>query len=134
MTEEELLSYRCFPVGTEKLYPFIEESMESMVQAFADHLTIGKSGSTRNSDLHTYVSSEGKVEYRIPAYANTCKLLTGRLPEDKMVLFRQIGTDGRLIAEFVVKSPYTEFDLKEGAVKVDVLGEVDIYETIFVYL
>ena len=134
MTEEEQLSYRCFPVGTEKLYPFIEDSMESMLQGFAEHLSIGKSGGTRDSDLHTYVSSNGKIEFKIPAYANTCKLLTGRLPEDKMVLFRQIGTDGRLIAEFVVKSPYTEFDLKEGSVKVDVLGEVDIYETIFVYL
>ena len=134
MTEEELLSYRCFPVGTEKLYPFIEQSMESMVQAFAEDLNIGRSGVTRNSDLHTCVNSNGKIEFKIPAYANTCKLLTGRLPEDKVVLFRQLGTDGRLIAEFVVKSPYTEFDLKEGAVKVDVLGEVDIYETIFVYL
>ena len=134
MTEEEQLSCRCFPVGTEKLYPFIEDSMESMLQGFAEHLSIGKSGGTRDSDLHTYVSSNGKIEFKIPAYANTCKLLTGRLPEDKMVLFRQIGTDGRLIAEFVVKSPYTEFDLKEGSAKVDVLGEVDIYETIFVYL
>ena len=49
-------------------------------------------------------------------------------------IFRQLNTKGELVAEFVVRSPYTEFDLKEGAVKVDVLGEVDIYETIFVYL
>ena len=51
-----------------------------------------------------------------------------------MVLFRQLGTDGSLIAEFAVRSAYSEFDLKEGAVKVDVLGDVDIYESIFVYL
>lgn len=134
MTEDEILSYRCFPVGTEKLYPFIEQSMESMVQAFADQLTKGKSGGMLDSDLHTFVSSEGKIEFKIPAYANTCRLLTGRLSDDKQVLFRQLDKYGKLVAEFVVKSPYTEFDLKEGAVKVDVLGEVDIYETIFVYL
>ena len=51
-----------------------------------------------------------------------------------MVYFRQLGTDGRLIAEFRVRSPFMTFDLKAGAVKVDVLGNVDIYETIFVDL
>jgi hypothetical protein len=134
MTEEELLAYRCFPVGTEKLYPFIKRSMESMVEAFAERLTKGGSDGRIPIDLHTCVRSEGKIEFKIPAYANTCRLLTGRLSDDRQVLFRQLGADGRLVAEFVVKSPYTEFDLKEGAVKVDVLGEVDIYETIFVYL
>ena len=74
------------------------------------------------------------MEYKIPSNANTCRLLTGPLPKDTQVLFRQLDTKGRLVAEFIVKSPYTEFDLKEGSIKVDVLGEVDIYETIFVYL
>ena len=134
MKEEELLAYRCFPVGTEKLYPFIKQSMESLVTAFADRLTKGRSDGQIVTDLHTCVSSDGKIEFKIPAYSNTCRLLTGSLSDDKQVLFRQLGADGRLVAEFVVKSPYTEFDLKEGALKVDVLGEVDIYETIFVYL
>lgn len=146
VTEEELLSYRCFPVGEGKLHPFCEQAMNQMIEGFAQRLSEGSSpqnlaatlfqgpDAALDSDYHTSVPSSGHIEFPIPAYANTCRLLTGPLPEDGTVLFRQIGTDGGLIAEFVVKSPYTEFDLKEGAVKVDVLGEVDIYESIFVYL
>ena len=70
----------------------------------------------------------------IPHDTNTCRVLTGRIPDNQTVLFRQLDAKGKLVAEYVVKSPYMEFDLKEGAVMVDVLGEVDIYETIFVYL
>jgi hypothetical protein len=74
------------------------------------------------------------MEFAIPAQANTCHLLTGPLPQGRRILFRQLGTDGSLVAEFIVRSPYTTFNLKNGAVKVDVLGDVEIYETIFVDL
>lgn len=127
MTEEEILSYRFYPVGGNKLQPFCENAMKGMLDAFAARLNV-------DSDLRSSVSSAGHIEYRIPQSAVACRLLTGRLPENETVLFRQIAADGSLVAEFVVKSPYTEFDLKKGAVKVDVLGDVDIYETIFVYL
>ena len=127
MTEEETLSYGFYPVGANKLQPFCENAMKGMLDAFAARLNV-------DSDLRSSVSSAGHIEYRIPQSAVACRLLTGRLPENETVLFRQIAADGSLVAEFVVKSPYTEFDLKKGAVKVDVLGDVDIYETIFVYL
>lgn len=131
MSQEEQISYSCYPVGENVLQPFCEDIMKEMIDSFSLQLT---GGTSKPLDFSTYTSSSGRVEYNIPAYANTCRLLTGRLPENGEVLFRQLNTKGELVAEFVVRSPYTEFDLKEGSIKVDVLGEVDIYETIFVYL
>lgn len=131
MTPQEQISYSCYPVGQTKLQPFCEGIMKEMIDAFSATLT---RGANVKVDFQNFTSSTGRVEYNIPANTNTCRLLTGRLPENGMVLFRQLNTKGELVAEFVVRSPYTEFDLKEGSVKVDVLGEVDIYETIFVYL
>ena len=131
MTTEEQISYSCYPVGMNMLQPFCEDMMKEMIVSFSSRLTGGKSTTL---DFTTYTTSAGRVEYNIPAYANTCRLLTGCLPENEEVIFRQLNTKGELVAEFVVRSPYTEFDLKDGSVKVDVLGEVDIYETIFVYL
>lgn len=131
MTPEEQISYSCYPVGESILHPFCENITREMIDMFSTRLT---GGSSKNVDFTTYTSSVGRIEYNIPASANTCRLLTGRLSENEPVIFRQLNTKGELVAEFVVRSPYTEFDLKEGSVKVDVLGEVDIYETIFVYL
>ena len=131
MTPEEQISYSCYPVGENKLQPFCEDIMKEMIGLFSSTLT---GGADVKVDFRNYKPSTGRVEYKIPAHANTCRLLTGRLPENETVIFRQLDTKGGLVAEFVVRSPYTEFDLKQGSIKVDVLGEVDIYETIFVYL
>ena len=131
MSPEEQISYSCYPVGAKLLQPFCEKIMKEMIDSFSSHLT---GGASKSLDFTTYTSSSGRIEYKIPAHANTCRLLTGRLSENEQIIFRQLNTKGELVAEFVVRSPYTEFDLKEGSVKVDVLGEVDIYETIFVYL
>jgi hyaluronoglucosaminidase len=145
MSEDEIVSYKSYPVGRNKLHPFCVEALEAMKEGFASMLT-GKTklhnlastlyaaNAALDSDFATCLSSEGHVEFAIPAEANTCHLLTGCLPAGKRVIFRQLRTDGSLVAEFVVKSPYTTFDIKEGAVKVDILGDVDVYENIFVYL
>ena len=74
------------------------------------------------------------MDFAIPAVANTCHLLTGKLPDEKKVFFRQLATDGSLVAEFILKSEYASFNLKTGAVKVDVVGDAEIYECIFVNL
>ena len=146
MTPDEIVSYEQYPVGVTKLHPFCEEAMRDMKAGFTSVLT-GKSvlhnlastlyaapNAALDSDFTTYVSTGGHLEFAIPAEANTCCLLTGKLPSDSRIIFRQLRTDGSLVAEFIVKSPYTKFDLKEGAVKVDILGDVEVYENIFVYL
>ena len=131
MTPQEQISYNCYPVGETKLQPFCENIMKEMIGMFSASLTAGADVKVNFQD---FIPTAGRVEYKIPAHANTCRLLTGRIPENETIIFRQLNTKGELVAEFVVRSPYTEFDLKEGSIKVDVLGDVDIYETIFVYL
>ena len=146
LSPEDSAAFARYPVGSERLLPFCRKTFEDLETAFTEDLT----GQTvlRNlagdlhkapdnafdSDLTTYVNSCGHKEFPIPASANTCHLLLGSDMGDKPVYFRQLGTDGRLIAEFRVRSPFMTFDLKAGAVKVDVMGNVDIYETIFVDL
>lgn len=145
-TSEEIFAYEFYPVGSGKLHPFCMESLEIMKNGFTSVLT-GKKGMdnlastlyvARNEaldfDFTTSVESVGYIDFAIPAVANTCHLLTGKLPDDKKVFFRQLATDGSLVAEFVLKSEYTSFDLKKGAVKVDVVGDAEIYECIFVNL
>lgn len=146
MTAAERSSYEKYPVGAGKLHPFCIDAMEAMREGFASMLTektvlhnlaptlFSELNEALDSDLTTCMDSDGHIEFAIPADANTCHLLTGRIPQGKHVIFRQLRTDGSLVAEFVVKSSYSTFDLKDGAVKVDVLGEVAVYENIFVYL
>ena len=146
MTEDQIVSYEQHPVGAGKLHPFCIEAMEAMKEGFASMLTgktvlhnlastlYSRPNAALDSDFTTSMHSNGHVEFAIPAEANTCHLLTGELPEDERIIFRQLRTDGSLVAEFILKSPYTSFDLKEGAVKVDILGDVQVYENIFVYL
>lgn len=146
MSESDRVAYERHPVGKMKLHPFCVGVMSELTEAFTSMLGGGqklmnlastlyaKPNHALDSDLSTSLHSNGHVVFPVPAQANTCRLLTGRIPEGETVLFRQLATDGSLVAEFVVGSPYTEFDLKEGSVSVDVMGNVDIYETIFVYL
>ena len=146
MSRQELSEYKAHPVGQQKLHPFYVSAMTDLKNAFTDMLT-GDAGlrnlastlsdrriAALDSDFATKVHSDGHIEFAIPADANTCHLLLGRLPKGKRLFFRQIKTDGSLAAEFVVDSPSMTFDIKNGAVKVDVVGDVDIYECIFVSL
>ena len=146
MTGEEIISYVSHPVGENKLHPFCNQAMDAMKKGFTSMLTgdtvlhnlastlYAQSGKALDSDFATFVSTRGHMEFAIPAQANTCHLLTGQLPEDRRIIFRQLKTDGSLAAEYVLRSSYSTFDIKDGAVMVDILGDVDVYEHIFVYL
>lgn len=146
MSGDERISYERYPVGAGKLHPFCVKAMQEMKEAFSSMLSgqtelhnlastlYAEPNEALDSDFDTGVVTEGHMEFAIPAQAQTCHLLTGPLPEDEHVLFRQLATDGSLVAEFVIRSPFNTYDIKEGAVKVDVLGNVEIYETIFVDL
>ena len=131
-TEEDRLSYLQYPVGEKKLYPFCINIMRELTELFSSVITGGVI--SVKPDFTKSVSSNGHIEFEIPADANTCRLLTGPLQDGRLYLFRQLANDGSLVAEHILSSPYSEFDLKEDAVKVDVSGDIDIYETIFVYL
>ncbi|MBE6232942.1 MAG: hypothetical protein E7118_00530 [Bacteroidales bacterium] len=132
MSEQDKESYRKYKSGSVRLQPFYEELMDQLAAAFSEKMTGGKA--MGNLDFLSSTFSEGRVEYKIPKQAAYCRLLTGPLPEGGNVFLRQLASDGSLVAEFVVKAPYTSMEIKNGAVKVDVLGKVEIFETIFVSL
>ena len=145
-TPEQMIAYECYPVGSGKLHPFCMTALEDMKRGFTQmlvgHSTLknlaselsSKQNAALDSDFTTSVSSHGHIQFAIPALANSCHLLTGSLPDGKNVFFRQLATDGSLVAEFKLNSACTSFDIKTGAVKVDVVGDVEIYECIFVNL
>ena len=130
MSEEDRISYEMHPVGMQKLHPFCMSMMKELAEDFSRQLD----GDVRLNNMAMVTSSSGRAEFRLPDEVDICRLLTGVLPEDEIVFFRQFGKDGNLIAEFIIKSTYSEFPIKEGAVVADVLGNVDIYESIFVNL
>lgn len=146
MTPEDISRYKAHLVSQDRMQPFYDNMTRQLEEGFTSRMTgdrelrnlastlYGKDSNALDSDLTTSCASGGYMAFPIPAEANTCVLLTGALPEGERILFRQIATDGNLVAEFVVRSPYTVFDIKDGAVKVDVMGNVEIFETIFVYL
>lgn len=145
-TREQMLAYESYPVGAGKLLPFCIKALEDMRAGFTEMLTgqsgphnlastlTSKANAALDSDFTTWVSTDGHIVFAIPALANTCHLLTGSLPGGKNVFFRQFATDGSLLAEFKLNSACTSFDIKHGAVKVDVVGDAEIYECIFVNL
>lgn len=145
MSEEDIASYMSHKSGSVKLQPFYETMTSELIAAFTGRMT-GEGGTVRASrvsadvfaavdaDFATSMRVAGRAVFTIPANASHCHVLTGELPSDGMVFLRQLALDGSLVAEFVVRSPYMSMELKKGAVKVDILGNVDVFETIFVSL
>lgn len=79
----------------------------------------------------TYVISDGMSIFDIPSDASSCRLLMNT-EEGKELVVRLVAADGKYVAEFPVSTSYFEFDIKDNAVKVEILGEVKIFETIFI--
>ena len=144
MSEQDRESYHIYKCGSVKLQPFYEKLMSDLIASFTSRMTAG--GTVRigkitpelfaalDSDYASSVHVDGRAVFNIPAVASECHILTGKLPSDGKVYLRQLARDGSLVAEFPVRSPYMTMPLKKGSVKVDIIGNVDVFETIFVYL
>lgn len=145
MSEEDIIAYQAHKSGSVKLQPFYEAMTSELIDAFTMKMT-GGGGMVRTSripaevfaavdvDFATSMHVGDRAVFTIPAKASHCHILTGGIPADRMVFLRQLAADGSLVAEFVVTSPYMSMELKKGAVKVDILGNVELFETIFVSL
>ena len=145
MSEEDSAAYAAYKFGSLKIQPFYEAITEELITAFTRRMpgegkvvrpirTYAEVFPAVDSDLSSSMHVDGRAVFTIPAKPTHCHLLTGPLPSDRSVFLRQIAPDGSLVAEFVVKSPYMSMELKKGSVKVDILGNVDVFETIFVSL
>ena len=79
----------------------------------------------------TSVKVDGMKSFDVPSGAVRCRLLMNDL-KGREVIVRLADAAGSYVAEFPVNSPYFDFAVKDNAVKVEVLGNVEIFETVFV--
>lgn len=123
MSDKDIQAYRANPSGTAVLQPYYERMMKELAEAF-DQAYKGKVG-------YTHIPGEGIQTYIAPDEASVCHLVLDN-PEGREVIVRLSDVNGRYTAEFCIEESYFEFEMKEDAVKVEVLGDVRVFETVFV--
>lgn len=123
MSDEDRKSYLAHPSGTTGLQPYYERMMTELAEAF-DAAYKDKVG-------YTYAAGDGIGTYTAPEEASLCHLILDN-PERREVIVRLSDENGRYTAEFCIDTSYFEFEMKEDAVKVEVIGDVDVFETVFV--
>ena len=123
MSDEDMKAYQASPSGTARLQPYYESMMKQLAEAF-DMNYKGKVG-------YTYIPGEGIHTYVAPEEASVCHLVLDN-PEKKEVIVRLSDGSGKYTAEFCINSSYFEFEMKEDAVRVEVIGDVRVFETVFV--
>lgn len=123
MSDEEKSAYLAFPSGEKKLQPFYERMMTELFDAYkAKH---------KDSVEYTRKSVDGVEVFLAPEEASRCHLVLNN-PQGREAIARLADASGRYVAEFCFSSSYLEFELKDDAVRVEVLGGNEILETVFV--
>ena len=123
MSDRDMDAYLAHPSGTERLQPYYETMVRELVDAFYhEH---------QDKVEYEHIPGEGVDTYIAPLEAGYCHLILDN-PQEKEVIVRLSDAEGRYTAEFCIETSYLEFELKADAVKVEVIGDVDILETVFV--
>jgi len=123
MSEAERASYNEYPSGTGTLQPYYEKMMDELADAF------DMDNESRVS--HRHIAGDGIDTYIAPSGTSVCHLILNN-PDGREVIVRLSDEAGRYTAEFCINESYFRFDMKGNAVKVEVLGDVPVFETIFV--
>jgi hypothetical protein len=123
MSIDDANKFSAYPTGTVKLQPYYESMMKRLAEAF-DEAYKGKVG-------YIYVPGEGINTYIAPDEASSCHLILDN-PDRRQVIVRLSDAKGRYTAEFCIDKSYFEFEMKDDAVNVEILGDVPVFETIFV--
>lgn len=123
MSDDDRTAYMAHPSGTARLYPYYEKMMKELAAEF-DKAYKGKVE-------YTYIPGEGIQTYIAPHEATRCHLILDN-PQKREVIVRLSDAKGQYTAEFCIELSYFEFEMKEDAVKVEVIGDVPVFETVFV--
>lgn len=123
MSERDMNAYMAHSSGTARLQPYYEKMVTALVDAFY-HTRQDKVG-------YEHIPGEGTETYLAPQEAGYCHLILDN-PQEREVIVRLSDEAGNYTAEFCIETSYLEFELKGDAVKVEVIGDVDILETVFV--
>ncbi len=123
MSDEDRASYLAHPSGTARLQPYYEKMMKELAEAFDD--------AYKDKVGYTYIAGDDVDTYIAPLEASSCHLIMDN-PEKHEVIVRLADDKGRYTAEFCIDSSYFEFEMKEDAVKVEVIGNISVLEAVFV--
>ncbi len=123
MSERDMEAYMAYPSGASRLQPYYETMMDALVDAFYH--------TYKDKVEYEHISGDGAEIYIAPDEAAYCHLILDN-PREKEVIVRLSDASGKYTAEFCIESSYLEFELKDDAVKVEVIGDVDVFETVFV--
>ena len=123
MSERDMNIYMAHPSGTERLQPYYEKMVADLVDAFYH--------THKDKVEYEHIPGEGIDTYLAPQEAAYCHLILDN-PQEKEVIVRLSDSEDKYTAEFCIETSYLEFELKGDAVKVEVIGNVDILETVFV--
>ncbi len=123
MSDKDKEAYLAHPSGTRKLHPYYERMMKELADAFGQ--------AYKGKVEYTYISGDGIQTYVAPHEVSRCHLILDN-PEGREVIVRLSDASGRYTAEFCIDGSYFEFEMKEDAVKVEVIGDADVFETVFV--
>lgn len=77
----------------------------------------------------TYYISNGAFSFELPAGTKECIMLTK--PVNGGVTIQQLGADGKTISESKFDTPYVKFSIANGAKKVAIDGDTEVFEVIF---
>ena len=123
MSDEDMKAFHAYPSGKAVLYPYYERMMQELADAF--------DASYKDQVDYTLIPGEGIQTYIAPDEASVCHLVLDN-PHRSEVIVRLSDAYGMFTAEFCIVDSYLEFEMKGDAVKVEVIGDVPVFETVFV--
>lgn len=123
MSENERRLYDEYASGSVRLHPYYQSMMDALYEEFSS-----KSG---DKVEYEHFRTDGMDTYVAPLTAEGCYLIMNN-PEGHEVIIRLADGSGRYVAEFCIDTSYFEFELKENATKVEILSDIEIFDTIFV--
>ena len=123
MSDRDMQAFLAHPSGTVRLQPYYEKMVADLVEAFYH--------THKDKVEYEHIPGEGIDTYLAPDEAAYCHLILDN-PQEKEIIVRLSDSSGHYTAEFCFESSYLEFELKGDAVKVEVMGDADILETVFV--
>lgn len=79
----------------------------------------------------TFTPTGGFMSLEVPSGASFCHLMMKDLAGAEIYV-RQVSADRTYIAEYPVSTAYFEFEIKGNAAKVEIVGNADVFEAVFV--
>lgn len=91
---------------------------------------LGKALYAFDKNPATSYFNNGILSFTLPDKTTECTLLAKLGSSDKPVKLRQLASDNKVLSETTINTPFVKVDFVKGAVKVEIEGEIEIFEAI----